>query len=56
MFVEVIIIGVLLFIILQYNGSISFNKFINDNQDLFMKLKESDFDLEMQLIFNSYLI
>ena len=44
MFVEVIIIGVLLFIILQYNGSISFNKFINDNQDLFMKLKESDFD------------
>ena len=44
MFVEVIILGVLLFIILQYNGSISINKFVNDNQDLFMKLKESDFD------------
>jgi hypothetical protein len=44
MLIEVIILGVLLFVILQYNGSISVNKFINDNQDVFMKLKESDFD------------
>ena len=44
MFIEVIILGVLLFIILQYNGSISVNKFVHDNQDIFMKLKESDFD------------
>jgi len=44
MFVEIIILGVLLFFLLQYNGSVSVNKFVNDYQDIFMKLKESDFD------------
>ncbi len=44
MLIEVVILGIILFFILQYNGSISTNKFINDNQDIFMKLKESDFD------------
>ena len=44
MFIEVIILGILLFIILQYNGSVSVNKFVNDYQDIFMRIKESDFD------------
>ena len=44
MLIEVIILGVLLYIILEYNGSISTNKFIVDNQDLFKKLKEKDYD------------
>jgi len=38
MLIEVVILGVLLFIILQYN------KFVHDNQDIFMKIKESDYD------------
>ena len=44
MLIEVIILGVLLFIILQYNGTISVNKFVHDNQDIFMRMKENDFD------------
>ncbi len=44
MLVEVLILGVLLYIVLEYNGSISSNKFIMDNTDIFMKLKEKDYD------------
>ena len=29
---------------LQYNGSVSVNKFVHDYQDVFMRLKESDYD------------
>lgn len=62
MFIEVIILGVLLFLILQYNGSVSVNKFVNDYQDIFMRIKESDFDfyakarygdsIDIQALFN----
>ena len=44
MLIEVVILGIILFVILEYNGSISTNKFISDNQDVFLKLKEKDFD------------
>src|SRR5574344_2016944 len=44
MLVEVMILGIILYAILEYNGSISTNKFIVDNQDLFKKMKEKDFD------------
>ena len=44
MYFEILLVGVLLFIILTANGFISPNKFIQDNQDIFMKLKESDYD------------
>ncbi len=44
MLVEALILGVLLYIILEYNGSISTNKFIIDNRDIFIKLKEKDYD------------
>ena len=40
MYVEILIIGVLIFTILTVNGYVKPNKFIYDNQDLFMKLKE----------------
>ena len=62
MLIEVVILGVLLFIILQYNGSISVSKFVHDNQDIFMRLKENDFDfyakarygdsIDIQALFN----
>ena len=44
MYVEIMIIGVLLFVVLSVNGYIKPNKFIYDNQDIFMKLKEDDYD------------
>ena len=44
MYFEILLVGVLLFIILTANGFISPNKFIQDNQDIFMKLKEDDYD------------
>lgn len=44
MLIEVLILGVLLYIILEYNGSISTNKFIIDNSDIFIKLKEKDYE------------
>ncbi len=44
MYFEVIIIGIVAFIVLTVNGYIKPNKFIQDNQDLFMKLKEDDYD------------
>lgn len=44
MLIEALILGVILYVILEYNGSISTNKFIVDNRDLFNKLREKDFD------------
>ncbi|NLL02302.1 MAG: hypothetical protein GX265_04710 [Mollicutes bacterium] len=44
MMLEILILGVLIYIILEYNGSISTNKFVMDNSDLFKKLKEKDFE------------
>lgn len=44
MYLEILIIGVLVFIILTVNGYIKPNKFIYDNQDLFLRLKEDDYD------------
>lgn len=42
--VEIIIIAVLVFFVLSYNGQLSFRDLINDNFHLFRKLKEDDWD------------
>ena len=44
MYFEIVIVAVLIFIILTSNGFINPNKFIQDNQDIFMRLKEDDYD------------
>lgn len=44
MYYEILILGFILFVILIVNGNIKPNKFIQDNQDLFSKLKEEDYD------------
>ena len=44
MYIEILIIGILSFVVLTVNGYIKPNKFIYDNQDLFMKLKEDDYE------------
>ena len=43
MYIEILILGVIIFAILTANGYIKPNKFIQDNQDIFMKLKEDDY-------------
>jgi hypothetical protein len=44
MYFEIIVIGIVSFLVLTVNGYIKPNKFIQDNQDIFMKLKEEDYD------------
>ena len=44
MYLEILIIGIIAFVVLSINGFIKPNKFIQDNQDIFMKLKEDDWD------------
>ena len=42
--VEIIIIAILIFVVMSYNGQISIKDLINDNFHLFRKLKEDDWD------------
>jgi len=44
MFIEAAIIGVLIFFVMEYNGTISLSKFLNDHKSIFAGLKEDDFD------------
>lgn len=44
MYLEILIVGVIFFFVLTVNGYIKPNKFIQDNQDIFLKLKEEDYD------------
>ena len=44
MYVEILILGVIVFFIMSYNGNLSTNRFIEDNQMYFRKLKEEDWD------------
>ena len=44
MYYEIAIVAVIIYIIMFATGQISFYKFINDNELLFKKLKESDWD------------
>ena len=42
--IEIIIIAVIVFLIMTMGGQININQLISDNQKLFMRLKESDWD------------
>lgn len=42
--IEIIIIAVIVFLIMTVSGQISLSQLVSDNQMLFMKLKESDWD------------
>ncbi len=41
---EILIVGVILIFLFNYNGIFSFNKFVDDNKVIFGKLKEDDYD------------
>lgn len=42
--IEIIIIALIIFVVMTYNGQLSLKEFINDNFFLFRKLKEDDWD------------
>lgn len=42
--IEIFIIGVIILFIMFYSGRVNSGKFVADNKDLFMLLKESDYD------------
>lgn len=42
--IEILLIGVILIVIFLYNGKINSAKFVDDNKDIFMLLKENDYD------------
>ena len=44
MYFEIVIVAVIIFVVLTTNGFINPNKFIQDNSDIFHKLKEEDYD------------
>ncbi len=44
MYIEIFALGAILFLVLTINGYIKPNKFIQDNQDIFYKLKEDDYE------------
>ena len=44
MAIEILIVGVIILFVMIYTGRINTNKFIQDNEVLFRKLKEDDWD------------
>lgn len=44
MYFEILTVGIVAFVVLTVNGYIKPNKFIQDNQDIFTKLKEEDYE------------
>ena len=42
--IEIIIIAIIIFFVMSYNGQLSFKELINDNFYLFRKMKEDDWD------------
>ncbi len=44
MYIEILIIGIIIFTIMVASGAINLNKFVIDNEALFRKIKESDWD------------
>lgn len=42
--IEIFLVGILIFLIFVVNGKISTNKFIKDNTEMLLKLKEDDWD------------
>ena len=44
MMVEILIVGIIIIFILIYTGKVNTSSFVEDNKDIFMILKESDYD------------
>ena len=49
--IEIIIIAIIIFVVMTYNGQLSIKQLINDNFSLFRKLKEDDWDFYVRAKF-----
>ena len=49
--IEIIIIAIIIFVVMTYNGQLSIKQLINDNFSLFRKLKEYDWDFYVRAKF-----
>ena len=47
---EILVVGVILILLFNYIGFFSFNKFVQDNNVLFGKLKEKDYDFYYKVV------
>ena len=54
MYVEIIILAIIVFVIAFSTGQISFNQLISDNEALFKKLKEDDWDFYVKARYGNY--
>src|SRR5699024_5468732 len=45
--IEIIVIGIIVFLIMSLGGQIKINQMISDNQMLFLRFKESDWDFSV---------
>ena len=52
--IEIILIAVIVFAIMTITGQINVNQMISDNQTIFMKLKESDWDFYVRAKYGNY--
>ena len=44
MYYEIVIVAIILIAVCEYDGVVSIKRIASDNKDLFLKLKESDYD------------
>ncbi len=45
---EIVLVGIIILLLFNYLGTISFNTFVQDNKSLFSKLKEEDYDFLLE--------
>ena len=45
---EIVLVGIIMLLLFNYLGTISFNTFVQDNKSLFSKLKEEDYDFLLE--------
>ena len=56
MYFEILIVPAIIIFIMAYNGNISTSQFIHDNEMLFRKLKEDDWDFYVKIILHAIII
>lgn len=44
MYIEIVVVAIIIFVVLTINGFINPNKFVQDNSDIFSKLREKDYE------------
>lgn len=48
MYIEIIIVGIIMFLLSEYVGLVNTKKFVQENHDILVKFKESDYDFLMK--------